>query len=160
MPASAAPPHTAPATRVAPSSRASRGRPRPLQHGTLLSVPRGCCSTAPSRRPVRQALDSGIRACLVGDSIEPAPPRRPCCSSGSSASPPQRRLSGRYQAPRTGEESKDWFRSGRPERWLLRVMGSVLPGGDRGRMQLVKFEEHRLATPHTGGMAIWGGGYP
>lgn len=29
-----------------------------------------------------------------------------------------------------------------------------------GRMQLVKFEEHRLATPHTGGMAIWGGGYP
>jgi hypothetical protein len=31
---------------------------------------------------------------------------------------------------------------------------------DVGRMQLVKFEEHRLATPHTGGMAIWGGGYP
>lgn len=30
---------------------------------------------------------------------------------------------------------------------------------DVGRMQLVKFEEHRLATPHTGGMAIWGGGY-
>lgn len=31
---------------------------------------------------------------------------------------------------------------------------------DAGRMQLVKFEEHRLATPHTGGMAIWGGDYP
>jgi len=31
---------------------------------------------------------------------------------------------------------------------------------DVGRMQLVKSDEHRLAAPHTGGMAIWGGGYP
>ncbi len=31
---------------------------------------------------------------------------------------------------------------------------------DVGRMQLVAQEEHRLAIPHTGGMAIWGGGYP
>ncbi len=30
---------------------------------------------------------------------------------------------------------------------------------DVGRMQLVPFEAHRLATPHTGGMAIWGGGH-
>lgn len=30
---------------------------------------------------------------------------------------------------------------------------------DAGRMQLVLREEHRLATPNTGGMAIWGGGY-
>ncbi|REG23325.1 colicin-lik bacteriocin with DNase/tRNase domain [Archangium gephyra] len=30
---------------------------------------------------------------------------------------------------------------------------------DVGRMQLVLREEHRLATPNTGGMAIWGGGY-
>jgi len=29
---------------------------------------------------------------------------------------------------------------------------------DVGRMQLVREEEHILATPHTGGMAIWGGG--
>ncbi|HEX5750187.1 MAG TPA: HNH endonuclease [Archangium sp.] len=27
-------------------------------------------------------------------------------------------------------------------------------------MQLVRREEHRLANPHTGGMAIWGGGHP
>jgi hypothetical protein len=31
---------------------------------------------------------------------------------------------------------------------------------DVGRMQLVTIQEHELATPHTGGMAIWGGGYP
>ncbi|HEX5746340.1 MAG TPA: HNH endonuclease [Archangium sp.] len=30
---------------------------------------------------------------------------------------------------------------------------------DVGRMQLVLREEHRLATPNTGGMAIWGGAY-
>ena len=30
---------------------------------------------------------------------------------------------------------------------------------DVGRMQLILREEHRLATPNTGGMAIWGGGY-
>ncbi|WP_375772864.1 HNH endonuclease [Archangium gephyra] len=30
---------------------------------------------------------------------------------------------------------------------------------DVGRMQLVLRDEHRLATPNTGGMAIWGGGY-
>jgi hypothetical protein len=30
---------------------------------------------------------------------------------------------------------------------------------DVGRMQLVPFDAHRLATPHTGGMAIWGGGH-
>ncbi|HSP79831.1 MAG TPA: HNH endonuclease [Myxococcaceae bacterium] len=30
---------------------------------------------------------------------------------------------------------------------------------DVGRMQLVSFEAHRMATPHTGGMAIWGGGH-
>ena len=30
---------------------------------------------------------------------------------------------------------------------------------DVGRMQLVLREEHRLATPNIGGMAIWGGGY-
>ncbi|MFY0566283.1 HNH endonuclease [Archangium lansingense] len=29
---------------------------------------------------------------------------------------------------------------------------------DVGRMQLVSLEEHQLAAPHTGGMAIWGGG--
>lgn len=29
---------------------------------------------------------------------------------------------------------------------------------DVGRMQLVKIDEHQLAAPHTGGMAIWGGG--
>jgi hypothetical protein len=27
-------------------------------------------------------------------------------------------------------------------------------------MQLITIEEHDLAVPHTGGMAIWGGGYP
>jgi DNase/tRNase domain of colicin-like bacteriocin len=31
---------------------------------------------------------------------------------------------------------------------------------DVGRMQLVAQSQHRLANPHTGGMAIWGGGYP
>lgn len=31
---------------------------------------------------------------------------------------------------------------------------------DVGRMQLVSQGQHRLANPHTGGMAIWGGGYP
>lgn len=31
---------------------------------------------------------------------------------------------------------------------------------DVGRMQLVTSEEHQLAGTHTGGMAIWGGGYP
>ncbi|WPB75195.1 HNH endonuclease [Archangium violaceum] len=31
---------------------------------------------------------------------------------------------------------------------------------DVGRMQLVRREAHRLANPHTGGMAIWGGGHP
>lgn len=30
---------------------------------------------------------------------------------------------------------------------------------DAGRMQLVTIQEHDLANPHTGGMAIWGGGY-
>lgn len=30
---------------------------------------------------------------------------------------------------------------------------------DVGRMQLVPLEAHRLAMPHTGGMAIWGGGH-
>jgi hypothetical protein len=30
---------------------------------------------------------------------------------------------------------------------------------DVGRMQLVPVSEHRLSRPHTGGMAIWGGGY-
>jgi colicin-lik colicin-like DNase/tRNase family protein len=29
---------------------------------------------------------------------------------------------------------------------------------DVGRMQLVNLDEHQLAAPHTGGMAIWGGG--
>jgi hypothetical protein len=27
-------------------------------------------------------------------------------------------------------------------------------------MQLVREQQHKLARPHTGGMAIWGGGYP
>jgi hypothetical protein len=31
---------------------------------------------------------------------------------------------------------------------------------DVGRMQLITEAEHRAAIPHTGGMAIWGGGYP
>lgn len=31
---------------------------------------------------------------------------------------------------------------------------------DVGRMQLITDAEHVLAIPHTGGMAIWGGGYP
>ncbi|MDY7226935.1 HNH endonuclease [Hyalangium rubrum] len=31
---------------------------------------------------------------------------------------------------------------------------------DVGRMQLILEGEHRLSIPHTGGMAIWGGGYP
>jgi hypothetical protein len=31
---------------------------------------------------------------------------------------------------------------------------------DVGRMQLVTLSEHKLAISHTGGMAIWGGGYP
>jgi hypothetical protein len=31
---------------------------------------------------------------------------------------------------------------------------------DVGRMQLITDAEHRAAIPHTGGMAIWGGGYP
>jgi len=31
---------------------------------------------------------------------------------------------------------------------------------DVGRMQLITAQEHELALPHTGGMAIWGGGYP
>lgn len=31
---------------------------------------------------------------------------------------------------------------------------------DVGRMQLVSSQLHDLANPHTGGMAIWGGGYP
>jgi len=31
---------------------------------------------------------------------------------------------------------------------------------DVGRMQLITDAEHVLAVPHTGGMAIWGGGYP
>ena len=31
---------------------------------------------------------------------------------------------------------------------------------DVGRMQLVSQCQHQLANPHTGGMAIWGGGYP
>lgn len=31
---------------------------------------------------------------------------------------------------------------------------------DVGRMQLVREKEHKLSLPHTGGMAIWGGGYP
>jgi hypothetical protein len=31
---------------------------------------------------------------------------------------------------------------------------------DVGRMQLVPLSEHKLAISHTGGMAIWGGGYP
>jgi hypothetical protein len=31
---------------------------------------------------------------------------------------------------------------------------------DVGRMQLITEAEHRAALPHTGGMAIWGGGYP
>jgi hypothetical protein len=31
---------------------------------------------------------------------------------------------------------------------------------DVGRMQLITMQEHELAVPHTGGMAIWGGGYP
>ncbi|MGE3630417.1 MAG: RHS repeat-associated core domain-containing protein [Sandaracinaceae bacterium] len=30
---------------------------------------------------------------------------------------------------------------------------------DTGRMQLVSADEHGAACPHTGGMAIWGGGY-
>ncbi|WP_075207559.1 HNH endonuclease [Archangium violaceum] len=30
---------------------------------------------------------------------------------------------------------------------------------DAGRMQLIREGAHRLANPHTGGMAIWGGGY-
>jgi hypothetical protein len=30
---------------------------------------------------------------------------------------------------------------------------------DAGRMQLIRDGAHRLANPHTGGMAIWGGGY-
>jgi hypothetical protein len=30
---------------------------------------------------------------------------------------------------------------------------------DVGRMQLVRLNEHRLSIPHTGEMAIWGGGY-
>jgi hypothetical protein len=29
---------------------------------------------------------------------------------------------------------------------------------DVGRMQLVNLDEHQLAAPDTGGMAIWGGG--
>ncbi len=31
---------------------------------------------------------------------------------------------------------------------------------DVGLMQLVREQQHKLARPHTGGMAIWGGGYP
>jgi hypothetical protein len=31
---------------------------------------------------------------------------------------------------------------------------------DVGRMQLVPLSEHKLSISHTGGMAIWGGGYP
>jgi hypothetical protein len=31
---------------------------------------------------------------------------------------------------------------------------------DVGRMQLVPLSEHALSISHTGGMAIWGGGYP
>jgi hypothetical protein len=31
---------------------------------------------------------------------------------------------------------------------------------DVGRMQLITVGEHDLSIPHTGGMAIWGGGYP
>ncbi len=31
---------------------------------------------------------------------------------------------------------------------------------DVGRMQLITDAEHQAAIPHTGGMAIWGGGYP
>jgi hypothetical protein len=31
---------------------------------------------------------------------------------------------------------------------------------DTGRMQLVDLEEHQAFVPHTGGMSIWGGGYP
>jgi hypothetical protein len=31
---------------------------------------------------------------------------------------------------------------------------------DVGRMQFITTQEHELALPHTGGMAIWGGGYP
>ncbi|HYO52633.1 HNH endonuclease [Archangium sp.] len=31
---------------------------------------------------------------------------------------------------------------------------------DVGRMQLVREQQHKLSRPHTGGMAIWGGGYP
>jgi hypothetical protein len=30
---------------------------------------------------------------------------------------------------------------------------------DVGRMQLIPVGEHQLSVPHTGGMAIWGGGY-
>ena len=30
---------------------------------------------------------------------------------------------------------------------------------DVGRMQLVQEEAHILSRPHTGGMAIWGGGH-
>ncbi|MCY1080328.1 HNH endonuclease [Archangium lansingense] len=30
---------------------------------------------------------------------------------------------------------------------------------DVGRMQLIREGAHRLANSHTGGMAIWGGGY-
>ncbi|MBN1206993.1 MAG: HNH endonuclease [Myxococcaceae bacterium] len=30
---------------------------------------------------------------------------------------------------------------------------------DVGRMQLIKSDAHELSLPHTGGMAIWGGGY-
>jgi hypothetical protein len=29
---------------------------------------------------------------------------------------------------------------------------------DVGRMQLISLGDHKLAAPHTGGMAIWGGG--
>lgn len=29
---------------------------------------------------------------------------------------------------------------------------------DVGRMQLIPLGKHKLAAPHTGGMAIWGGG--
>jgi A nuclease of the HNH/ENDO VII superfamily with conserved WHH len=31
---------------------------------------------------------------------------------------------------------------------------------DTGRMQLVDRAEHEAFVPHTGGMSIWGGGYP
>jgi hypothetical protein len=41
---------------------------------------------------------------------------------------------------------------------MVSTSGRGGPHQDVGRMQLVDAAEHQLSIPHTGGMAIWGGG--